>query len=101
MSGFPPVPPRNPRNCIAADHCGIQFRTLNSRKGPAVRATRAQIDRAADAGDGLLSREPRRRMREVSTTGRSLVSALSIVAELVAARGGAALADRAPARLAA
>ncbi len=30
----------------AADHSGIQFRTLNSRKGPAVRATRAQIDRA-------------------------------------------------------
>ena len=30
----------------AADHCGIQFRTLNASKGPAVRATRAQIDRA-------------------------------------------------------
>ena len=30
----------------AADHSGIQFRTLNSSKGPAVRATRAQIDRA-------------------------------------------------------
>lgn len=30
----------------AADHCGIQFRTLNSSKGPAVRATRAQIDRS-------------------------------------------------------
>lgn len=30
----------------AADHCGIQFRILNSRKGPAVRASRAQIDRA-------------------------------------------------------
>ena len=29
----------------AADHCGIQFRRLNSSKGPAVRATRAQIDR--------------------------------------------------------
>jgi tRNA uridine 5-carboxymethylaminomethyl modification enzyme len=29
-----------------ADHCGIQFRTLNASKGPAVRATRAQIDRA-------------------------------------------------------
>ena len=30
----------------AADHAGIQFRTLNSSKGPAVRATRAQADRA-------------------------------------------------------
>lgn len=31
---------------IAADKAGIQFRTLNSSKGPAVRATRAQADRA-------------------------------------------------------
>lgn len=30
----------------AADHSGIQFRTLNASKGPAVRATRAQIDRS-------------------------------------------------------
>ncbi len=29
----------------AADRAGIQFRTLNARKGPAVRATRAQTDR--------------------------------------------------------
>lgn len=29
-----------------ADECGIHFRILNARKGPAVRATRAQIDRA-------------------------------------------------------
>jgi tRNA uridine 5-carboxymethylaminomethyl modification enzyme len=31
---------------IAADEAGIQFRTLNASKGPAVRATRAQADRA-------------------------------------------------------
>ena len=31
---------------IAADHAGIQWRTLNASKGPAVRATRAQADRA-------------------------------------------------------
>ncbi|MSR15271.1 MAG: tRNA uridine-5-carboxymethylaminomethyl(34) synthesis enzyme MnmG [Gammaproteobacteria bacterium] len=31
---------------VAADHCGIHFRRLNASKGPAVRATRAQIDRA-------------------------------------------------------
>jgi tRNA uridine 5-carboxymethylaminomethyl modification enzyme len=31
---------------IAADEAGIQFRTLNGSKGPAVRATRAQADRA-------------------------------------------------------
>jgi tRNA uridine 5-carboxymethylaminomethyl modification enzyme len=30
---------------LAADAAGIQFRTLNSSKGPAVRATRAQTDR--------------------------------------------------------
>src|SRR3990170_4006446 len=30
---------------LAADEAGIQFRTLNSSKGAAVRATRAQADR--------------------------------------------------------
>ena len=38
------------------------------------------LEQAAAAGDGLLFRELRRRMREVATTGDSLVGALSIVA---------------------
>ncbi len=29
----------------AADECGIQFRRLNTKKGPAVRSSRAQVDR--------------------------------------------------------
>ena len=32
---------------IATDEAGIQFRTLNASKGPAVRATRAQADRVS------------------------------------------------------
>src|SRR5210317_940135 len=45
----------------ATDLAGIQFRTLNSRKGPAVRATRAQADRQLykSAIRRILDREPR------------------------------------------
>jgi hypothetical protein len=39
------------------------------------------LDQAARAGDGLLFRELRRRMREVGTTGQSLVRALERVAD--------------------
>ncbi len=44
----------------ATDRAGIQFRTLNASKGPAVRATRAQADRALyrRAIRGLLENQP-------------------------------------------
>jgi tRNA uridine 5-carboxymethylaminomethyl modification enzyme len=45
----------------AADRAGIQFRTLNASKGPAVRATRCQADRQLyrRAIRGLLENQPR------------------------------------------
>ena len=44
----------------AIDQAGIQFRTLNARKGPAVRATRAQADRVLyrNAIRAVLERQP-------------------------------------------
>jgi tRNA uridine 5-carboxymethylaminomethyl modification enzyme len=44
----------------AADRGGIQFRTLNASKGPAVRATRAQADRVLykQAVRSLLENQP-------------------------------------------
>ncbi len=48
----------------ATDEAGIQFRILNSSKGPAVRATRAQADRALykRAIRGRLENQPRLRI---------------------------------------
>jgi tRNA uridine 5-carboxymethylaminomethyl modification enzyme len=48
----------------ATDEAGIQFRILNSRKGPAVRATRAQADRVLyrTAIRGRLENQPRLRV---------------------------------------
>lgn len=45
---------------LATDCAGIQFRILNSRKGPAVRATRAQADRVLykAAIRGILENQP-------------------------------------------
>lgn len=39
------------------------------------------LEQAARAGDGMLFRELRRRMREVGTTGHSLIGALSLVGD--------------------
>jgi tRNA uridine 5-carboxymethylaminomethyl modification enzyme len=52
----------------ATDQAGIQFRTLNARKGPAVRATRAQADRILykAAVRRLLEREPKLTMFQQS-----------------------------------
>jgi tRNA uridine 5-carboxymethylaminomethyl modification enzyme len=51
---------------IAADRAGIQFRTLNASKGPAVRATRAQADRALYRQPirALLESQPNLTLRE-------------------------------------
>lgn len=45
---------------LATDQSGIQFRVLNARKGPAVRATRAQADRVRykAAIRGMLEQQP-------------------------------------------
>jgi len=50
----------------AADRAGIQFRTLNASKGPAVRATRAQADRTLykNAIRAILEAQPNLALRE-------------------------------------
>ena len=52
----------------AIDRAGIQFRTLNASKGPAVRATRAQADRALyrDAIRGMLLGQDRLEIAEAA-----------------------------------
>ncbi|HJS36648.1 MAG TPA: tRNA uridine-5-carboxymethylaminomethyl(34) synthesis enzyme MnmG [Burkholderiales bacterium] len=65
---------------LAADEAGIQFRTLNSSKGPAVRATRAQADRV------LYRRAIRRRLegQENLTLFQQAVDDILLVGDRVA-----------------
>src|SRR5436190_12348625 len=59
---------------LATDEAGIQFRTLNSSKGPAVRATRAQADR-------VLYRQAIRRRLENQSNLRLFQQAVDDVVE--------------------
>src|SRR6188474_1976815 len=61
----------------AADECGIQFRRLNTRKGPAVRASRAQADKA----------RYRTRMKRVVETTPNLTVLQAEIVDLVC-KGG-------------
>ena len=55
----------------AIDATGIQFRTLNTRKGPAVRAPRAQADKAAYRSymKGVVENTPHLAVRQASIEG--------------------------------
>lgn len=55
---------------LAIDETGIQFRRLNTRKGPAVRATRAQADRFRyqERMKRVLEREPNLYIRQASVS---------------------------------
>ncbi|HEX9707734.1 MAG TPA: tRNA uridine-5-carboxymethylaminomethyl(34) synthesis enzyme MnmG, partial [Steroidobacteraceae bacterium] len=89
----------------AADRAGIQFRTLNASKGPAVRATRAQADRTLykgairvllDAQPGLTLREAEvadlavagGRVGGVVTTEGETISACAVVLTVGTFLGG-------------
>ncbi|MGH8047028.1 MAG: tRNA uridine-5-carboxymethylaminomethyl(34) synthesis enzyme MnmG [Chthoniobacterales bacterium] len=56
---------------LNADATGIQFRMLNARKGPSVRAPRAQCDKKAYQFrlKALLERAPRLDLKQASVTG--------------------------------
>jgi tRNA uridine 5-carboxymethylaminomethyl modification enzyme len=77
----------------AADRAGIQFRTLNASKGPAVRATRAQADRTlykrairelleAQPGLELLEAE----IADLQVTGSSVTGVVTAAGDSIAAR---------------
>jgi len=77
----------------AADRAGIQFRTLNASKGPAVRATRAQADRTLykrairmllDAEPGLTLREAE--VADLVVTGGRVGGVVTMNGETIDAR---------------
>jgi tRNA uridine 5-carboxymethylaminomethyl modification enzyme len=77
----------------AADEAGIQFRILNSRKGPAVRATRAQADRLLykKAIRGRLENQPRLRLYQqavddIVLEGERVAGVLTQLGHVFAAR---------------
>src|SRR5947207_13742986 len=61
----------------AIDETGVQFRVLNTRKGPAVRATRAQADKALY----------RQRMKRVIETSENLTLRQGCVERLLVENG--------------
>jgi tRNA uridine 5-carboxymethylaminomethyl modification enzyme len=90
---------------VAADRAGIQFRTLNASKGPAVRATRAQTDRTLykNAVRAILESQPNLSLREaevadlvveggrttgVVTTGGETIRARAVVLTVGTFLGG-------------
>ncbi|MBT8143840.1 MAG: tRNA uridine-5-carboxymethylaminomethyl(34) synthesis enzyme MnmG, partial [Gammaproteobacteria bacterium] len=77
----------------AADRAGIHFRTLNARKGPAVRATRAQADRTLyrRAIRTFLEAEPRLELFQ-----QSVEDLLVEAGRIAGVRAGMGLEFRAP-----
>ena len=73
---------------LAIDETGIQFRFLNTRKGPAVRARRAQADKAAY----------RARMKRVLETTANLTIRQASVERLLVEGGACAASNRKSAR---
>jgi tRNA uridine 5-carboxymethylaminomethyl modification enzyme len=77
----------------AADRAGIQFRTLNASKGPAVRATRAQADRTLykHAIQNRLQAQPRLELREAEVAdlvvaGGCVTGIVTVAGDTISAR---------------
>ena len=71
----------------AADQAGIHFRTLNARKGPAVRATRAQADRSLYKAAIRRTLESQQNLRIFQQTADDLLMSNERVAGVVTANG--------------